>query len=69
MLFFQECFSGIISIWIFLKGIHNIKDNIALYTNRAQAFIKIGKYQEAISDCDWAFRVFFKNKHQIFATF
>jgi hypothetical protein len=31
---------------------------MALYTNRAQAFIKIGKYAEALSDCDWALRVY-----------
>jgi tetratricopeptide (TPR) repeat protein len=28
-----------------------------LYTNRAQVYIKIKKYQEAINDCDWSVRV------------
>jgi len=34
------------------------KDNTALWTNRAQARIKLGKYSDALSDCDWALRVF-----------
>ena len=42
---------------ILFKGIQKLKDNLPLYTNRAQAYIKIEKYQEAISDCEWAFRV------------
>lgn len=34
-----------------------VKDNIAIYTNRAQTLIILGKYTEAIYDCDWALRV------------
>lgn len=34
-----------------------VKDNIAIYTNRAQTLILLGKYMEAINDCDWALRV------------
>ena len=34
-----------------------VKDLQALWTNRAQAYIKLGRYEEALSDCDWALRV------------
>lgn len=27
-----------------------------MWTNRAQAYIRLGKYEEALSDCDWAQR-------------
>ena len=36
-----------------------VKDNTAIYTNRAQALILTGKYTEAINDCDWALRVIY----------
>ena len=42
---------------MFFQAIQLVKDNPLLYTNRAQVFIKIKKYNEAISDCDWALRV------------
>jgi tetratricopeptide (TPR) repeat protein len=28
-----------------------------LYTNRAQAYIKLEKYNKAINDCDWALKI------------
>ena len=34
-----------------------MKDDTKLYTNRAQTYIKLGKYAEALVDCDWALRV------------
>ncbi|KAL3991953.1 endoplasmic reticulum chaperone BiP [Sarotherodon galilaeus] len=37
-------------------GLAEIKDMQPLYTNRAQAYIKLGKYNEAISDCEWALK-------------
>ncbi|XP_059186511.1 tetratricopeptide repeat protein 12 isoform X2 [Centropristis striata] len=37
-------------------GLAELRDMQPLYTNRAQAYIKLGKYQEAISDCEWALR-------------
>lgn len=40
----------------YTKGLAKLKDMQQLYTNRAQAFYKLGKYTEAISDCDWALR-------------
>ncbi|CAJ1065479.1 tetratricopeptide repeat protein 12 [Xyrichtys novacula] len=37
-------------------GLEELRDMQPLYTNRAQAYIKLGKYEEAISDCEWALR-------------
>lgn len=34
----------------------------AIYTNRAQAYIAVGKFEEAINDCDWALKVKIKVK-------
>ena len=39
------------------EAISLVKDNTIIYTNRAQALILTGKYNEAITDCDWALRV------------
>lgn len=41
----------------YTKAIDQIRDNTVLYTNRAQTLIKLEKYQEALTDCDWALRV------------
>ncbi|MBN3302555.1 TTC12 protein, partial [Amia calva] len=38
------------------EGLEKVRDMQVLYTNRAQAYIKLMKYQEAIGDCDWALR-------------
>ncbi|KAM6932165.1 LOW QUALITY PROTEIN: tetratricopeptide repeat protein 12 [Lycodopsis pacificus] len=37
-------------------GLAELRDMQPLYTNRAQAYIKLGKYKEAISDCEWALK-------------
>ncbi|XP_026196594.1 tetratricopeptide repeat protein 12 isoform X2 [Anabas testudineus] len=37
-------------------GLAVLRDMQTLYTNRAQAYIKLGKYKEAISDCEWALK-------------
>ncbi|XP_022609533.1 tetratricopeptide repeat protein 12-like [Seriola dumerili] len=37
-------------------GLDELRDMQPLYTNRAQAYIKLGKYKEAISDCEWALK-------------
>ncbi|XP_034081403.1 tetratricopeptide repeat protein 12 isoform X4 [Gymnodraco acuticeps] len=37
-------------------GLTELRDIQPLYTNRAQAYIKLGKYKEAISDCEWALK-------------
>ncbi|KAM3920953.1 tetratricopeptide repeat protein 12 [Leptodactylus fuscus] len=38
------------------EGLEKLKDMQVLYTNRAQAYIKLEKYQNAISDCEWALK-------------
>uniref|UniRef100_H3C3R3 Tetratricopeptide repeat domain 12 n=1 Tax=Tetraodon nigroviridis TaxID=99883 RepID=H3C3R3_TETNG len=40
----------------YTEGLSVLQDMQPLYTNRAQAFIKLGKYQEAISDCEGALK-------------
>ena len=40
-----------------IQALTLIRDMPALYTNRAQAYIKLGEYQKAIDDCEWALRV------------
>ncbi|XP_051254268.1 tetratricopeptide repeat protein 12 isoform X1 [Dicentrarchus labrax] len=37
-------------------GLAELRDMQPLYTNRAQAYMKLGKYKEAISDCEWALK-------------
>ncbi|KAJ8391268.1 hypothetical protein AAFF_G00095350 [Aldrovandia affinis] len=37
-------------------GLQKVRNLPALYTNRAQAYIKLQKYKEAIADCEWALR-------------
>ncbi|CAN2388261.1 Tetratricopeptide repeat [Pristimantis euphronides] len=38
------------------EGLEKIKDIKVLYTNRAQAYIKLEKYENAIHDCEWALK-------------
>ncbi|XP_006151091.1 tetratricopeptide repeat protein 12 isoform X2 [Tupaia chinensis] len=38
------------------EGLEKLKDMKVLYTNRAQAYIKLGDYQKALVDCDWALK-------------
>ncbi|XP_067675024.1 tetratricopeptide repeat protein 12-like [Haliotis asinina] len=42
---------------LYSQAIDKVRDSTALYTNRAQTYIKLGRYKEAITDCDWALRV------------
>ncbi|XP_068440146.1 tetratricopeptide repeat protein 12 isoform X2 [Clinocottus analis] len=37
-------------------GLSELKDMQPLYTNRAQAYMKLGRYKEAISDCEMALK-------------
>lgn len=39
-----------------MQGLDKLKDFRELWTNRAQAYMKLGKYSEALTDCDWAQR-------------
>ncbi|XP_075047421.1 tetratricopeptide repeat protein 12 [Mixophyes fleayi] len=38
------------------EGLEKLRDMPILYTNRAQAYIKLEKYQNAITDCEWALK-------------
>ncbi|TRY66443.1 hypothetical protein DNTS_025736 [Danionella cerebrum] len=40
----------------YTEGLEQLRDMQTLYTNRALAFIKLKRYKEAISDCEWALR-------------
>ncbi|XP_058270603.1 tetratricopeptide repeat protein 12 isoform X3 [Hemibagrus wyckioides] len=40
----------------YTEGLEQLRDMPALYTNRAQALIKLKKFKEAISDCEWALK-------------
>ncbi|XP_060643661.2 tetratricopeptide repeat protein 12 [Anolis sagrei] len=40
----------------YTEGLKKQKDMPMLYTNRAQAYIKLQKYDQAINDCNWALR-------------
>ncbi|XP_051012343.1 tetratricopeptide repeat protein 12 [Acomys russatus] len=44
------------AILYYSEGLGKLKDMTALYTNRAQAYIKLGDYQKALVDCDWALK-------------
>ncbi|RNA10791.1 tetratricopeptide repeat 12 [Brachionus plicatilis] len=45
------------AIEYYTEALQKVRDIPVIYTNRAQAFNAIGKYEEAISDCDWALRI------------
>ncbi|XP_015505045.1 tetratricopeptide repeat protein 12 isoform X2 [Parus major] len=38
------------------QGLQELRDKQELYTNRAQAFLKLHEYEKAISDCEWALK-------------
>ncbi|XP_067935287.1 tetratricopeptide repeat protein 12-like isoform X2 [Watersipora subatra] len=44
------------AVQLYSKGLDILKDFKELWTNRAQAYIKLARYEEARSDCDWAQR-------------
>ncbi|XP_064601805.1 tetratricopeptide repeat protein 12-like isoform X1 [Liolophura sinensis] len=46
------------AVELYSKALNKHRDSHVLYTNRAMALIKLQKYQEALSDCDWALRAF-----------
>ncbi|XP_062995095.1 tetratricopeptide repeat protein 12 [Elgaria multicarinata webbii] len=45
-----------LAIQRYTEGLKKQKDMQVLYTNRAQAYMKLQNYEKAISDCDWALR-------------
>ncbi|XP_043851130.1 tetratricopeptide repeat protein 12 isoform X4 [Dromiciops gliroides] len=38
------------------EGLKKLKDMKVLYTNRAQAYIKLEEYEKALVDCEWALK-------------
>ncbi|XP_027755474.1 tetratricopeptide repeat protein 12 [Empidonax traillii] len=38
------------------EGLQQLRDKQELYTNRAQAYLKIQEYEKAIGDCEWALK-------------
>ncbi|KAL6090964.1 hypothetical protein STEG23_014512, partial [Scotinomys teguina] len=44
------------AIFYYSEGLGKLKDMQVLYTNRAQAYIKLGDYEKALVDCDWALK-------------
>ncbi|XP_067421703.1 tetratricopeptide repeat protein 12 [Emydura macquarii macquarii] len=40
----------------YTEGLEKQKDMQVLYTNRAQAYMKLQEYQKAINDCEWALK-------------
>lgn len=44
------------AILCYSEGLGKLKDMKVLYTNRAQAYIKLGDYEKALVDCDWALK-------------
>ncbi|NXX92358.1 TTC12 protein, partial [Centropus bengalensis] len=40
----------------YTEGLEKLKDKQELYTNRAQAYLKMQEYEKAIGDCEWALK-------------
>ncbi|NWW76710.1 TTC12 protein, partial [Climacteris rufus] len=38
------------------QGLEKLRDKQELFTNRAQAYLKLHEYEKAISDCEWALK-------------
>ncbi|XP_033119662.1 tetratricopeptide repeat protein 12-like [Anneissia japonica] len=45
----------------YTQGLDCLRDMVVLYTNRAQAYNKLGQYESAIEDCNTALRIEEKN--------
>ncbi|NXC26571.1 TTC12 protein, partial [Campylorhamphus procurvoides] len=44
------------AIQSYTEGLEKLRDKQELYTNRAQAYLKIQEYEKAIGDCEWALK-------------
>ncbi|NXP23076.1 TTC12 protein, partial [Scytalopus superciliaris] len=44
------------AIQSYTEGLEKLRDKQELYTNRAQAYLKIQEYGKAIGDCEWALK-------------
>ncbi|NXU34696.1 TTC12 protein, partial [Drymodes brunneopygia] len=45
-----------LAIQRYSEGLQKLRDKQELYTNRAQAYLKLHEYEKAISDCEWALK-------------
>ncbi|NXU97449.1 TTC12 protein, partial [Cettia cetti] len=45
-----------LAIQRYSQGLQRLRDKQELYTNRAQAYLKLREYEKAISDCEWALK-------------
>ncbi|NWY69513.1 TTC12 protein, partial [Erithacus rubecula] len=45
-----------LAIQRYSQGLEKLRDKQELYTNRAQAYLKLHEYEKAISDCEWALK-------------
>ncbi|NXW45321.1 TTC12 protein, partial [Nyctiprogne leucopyga] len=46
----------VVAIQRYTEGLEKLKDKQELYTNRAQAYLKMHEYAKAIGDCEWALK-------------
>ncbi|KFP36229.1 Tetratricopeptide repeat protein 12, partial [Chlamydotis macqueenii] len=46
----------VVAIQRYTEGLEKLKDKQELYTNRAQAYLKMQEYEKAIGDCEWALK-------------
>ncbi|NWI95739.1 TTC12 protein, partial [Pitta sordida] len=45
-----------LAIQRYSEGLQQLRDKQELFTNRAQAYLKIQEYEKAIGDCEWALK-------------
>uniref|UniRef100_A0A8C5TCS8 Tetratricopeptide repeat protein 12 n=1 Tax=Malurus cyaneus samueli TaxID=2593467 RepID=A0A8C5TCS8_9PASS len=45
-----------VAVQRYTEGLQKLRDKQELYTNRAQAYLKLHEYEKAISDCEWALK-------------
>ncbi|NXT82348.1 TTC12 protein, partial [Zapornia atra] len=46
----------VLAIQRYTEGLEKLKDKQELYTNRAQAYLKLHEHEKAIKDCEWALK-------------
>ncbi|KFO86018.1 Tetratricopeptide repeat protein 12, partial [Buceros rhinoceros silvestris] len=46
----------VLAIQRYTEGLEKLRDKQELYTNRAQAYLKLHEYEKAIGDCEWALK-------------
>ncbi|NWX51536.1 TTC12 protein, partial [Steatornis caripensis] len=46
----------VVAVQRYTEGLEKLKDKQELYTNRAQAYLKMQEYEKAIGDCEWALK-------------